>query len=67
MSERTQYTVFDFLSDLGGFWGALILMPKYLMAFYSSKMFAKQLTDESKFTYSPGEKKRKRKVALEQA
>ena len=65
LNERTQYTAFDFLSDIGGFWGALILLPNYFMAFYNSKMFAKQLTDESKFTYLAKQKKKKRKAATE--
>ena len=37
--ERQAYTLFTMLGDLGGFNSAIILLPSYLMSFYSARMY----------------------------
>ena len=37
--ERSAYTFFMLVGDLGGFAGAVMLMPTWFMAWYSSKVF----------------------------
>ena len=37
--ERTPYTILTLIGDLGGFQGAIVLLPSFLMSFYSAKMF----------------------------
>ena len=61
ISVRAQYTMFDFVSDLGGFWGAIILIPSQLMTYYNSKMLMKTLTDETGFAHQQRHS-RKRKI-----
>ena len=41
--SRSPYTVFILLGDFGGFQGAVILIPSFLMSFYSAKMFERSL------------------------
>ncbi len=38
-AERSKYTVFVLLGDVGGFNGAIMILPAYLMSFYSEKMY----------------------------
>ena len=35
------------LSDLGGFQGAIILLPSYLMSFYASRMLSRSLASQT--------------------
>ncbi len=37
-AERSKYTLFILLGDVGGFNGAIMILPAYLMSFYSEKM-----------------------------
>ena len=37
--ERAPYTIFVLLGDFGGFQGAIIMLPGYLMSLYTSRMF----------------------------
>ena len=37
--ERAPYTFFVLLGDFGGFQGAIIMLPGYLMSLYTSRMF----------------------------
>ena len=37
--ERAPYTFFILLGDFGGFQGAIIILPGYLMSLYTSRMF----------------------------
>ena len=36
LQERSAYTLFTLLGDFGGFQGAIIIFPSFLMSFYSS-------------------------------
>ncbi len=47
-AERTQYTFFTLIGDVGGFNGAIIIFPAYIMSFYSSKMYQQDVTAQSK-------------------
>ena len=38
-AERSQYSFFTLLGDVGGFNGAIIIFPAYIMSFYSSRMY----------------------------
>ena len=53
--ERQVYTFFTLLGDFGGFNGAIVMFPSYLMSLYSSKMFNNQILQEL-----PIKKKRKK-------
>ena len=53
--ERQVYTFFIMLGDIGGFWGAIILVPTSFMSYYSGQMFNASLQSEI-----PVKKQRKR-------
>ena len=42
--ERTFYTFFGLLGDIGGFNSAIIIFPAFLMNFYASRMFKAQVS-----------------------
>ena len=44
--SRSPYTVFILLGDFGGFQGAIILIPSFLMSLYSSRMFERSLASD---------------------
>jgi len=44
--ERSPYTFFTLLGDIGGFYEAILLLPTFLMSFYSASMFQKSLTSD---------------------
>ena len=46
-AERSQYTFFTLLGDLGGFNGAIIIFPAYIMSIYSSKMYQQDVTAQT--------------------
>ena len=37
--ERSVYTIFTLLGDVGGFNGAIIILPTFLMAIYNERMY----------------------------
>ena len=37
--ERSAYTFFSMIGDIGGFNGAIIILPTFLMAIYSERMY----------------------------
>ena len=43
MYERNYYTFMTLIGDVGGFNGAIILFPAFIMSFYSSHMFSSSL------------------------
>lgn len=45
-AERQAYTFFTLLGDVGGFNGAIIMLPAYMMSWYSAKMFQDSLLQE---------------------
>ena len=53
--ERRFYTLMTLVEDIGGFQGAIILLPAFLMSFYSPKMFEASIASRM-----PVKKKRKR-------
>ena len=44
--EREAYTLFTLIGDVGGFNGAIIILPAYLMSLYSERMFQSALAKE---------------------
>ena len=44
--EREAYTFFALIGDLGGFNGAIIILPSFLMTLYSSRIFDAQLLED---------------------
>ena len=42
-SERSVYTFFTLIGDVGGFNSAIIILPGYLMAKYSAKMYSSSI------------------------
>lgn len=41
--ERSAYTLLALLGDIGGFNGAIIILPTYLMSFYNPRMYQASL------------------------
>ena len=37
--ERNVYTFFSLIGDVGGFNGAIVIVPTFLMAIYSERMY----------------------------
>ena len=37
--ERSVYTFFNLIADVGGFNGAIIILPTFVMAIYSKRMY----------------------------
>jgi len=46
-SERASYTFFTVLGDVGGFNGAIVILPSFLMSFYSQQMYNKSVAAET--------------------
>ena len=44
--ERRVYTFFKLIGDVGGFNGAIIILPTFLMAIYSERMYQGSLQEE---------------------
>ena len=44
--ERSVYTFFSLIGDVGGFNGAIIILPTFLMAIYSEKMYQSSIQGE---------------------
>ena len=42
--ERQVYTFFTMLGDLGGFNGAIVIFPAFVMSWYSEKMYQKSIS-----------------------
>ena len=45
--ERTKYSFFTLLSDFGGFYGAIIMIPNLFFSFYAQNMFSKSITSQT--------------------
>ena len=46
-AERSKYTLFVLLGDIGGFNGAIMILPAYLMSFYSEKMYQQAVAGQT--------------------
>ena len=44
--NRSTYSVLDFFGDVGGFNGAMVLLPTYLMSYFTSMMYKWAITEE---------------------
>ena len=55
--ERSVYTLFTLIGDVGGFNGAIVIFPTFFMAIYSERMFKGSISEEI-----PARKKRKRSL-----
>jgi len=44
--ERQAYTLFTLIGDVGGFNGAIIIFPAFILSFYSESMFKTDLSSE---------------------
>ena len=44
--ERQVYSIFTLIGDIGGFNSAIIILPTFVMAFYSGRMFDASLQEE---------------------
>ena len=58
--ERKVYTLMTLIGDIGGFQGAIIILPAFLLSFYTPKMFEAQLLSEMPI------KKRKKQRRVQQ-
>ena len=46
-AERSKYTFFVLLGDVGGFNAAIMILPAYLMSFYSEKMYQQAVAGQT--------------------
>ena len=44
--ERSVYTFFSLIGDVGGFNGAIVILPTFLMAIYSERMYQGSIQSE---------------------
>ena len=44
--ERSAYTAMTLIGDVGGFNGAMVLLPTYLMSYFSFVMYKWTITEE---------------------
>ena len=44
--ERSVYTFFMLIGDVGGFNAAIIILPTYVMAFYNKRMYEGSISEE---------------------
>ena len=44
--ERSVYTVFTLIGDVGGFNGAIVILPTFIMTIYSERMFKGAISEE---------------------
>ena len=44
--ERSVYTFFALLGDVGGFNGAIIILPTFVMAIYSERMYQGSIQEQ---------------------
>ena len=44
--EREAYTLMTLIADVGGFNGAIIILPSFFMSIYSSKMYEESVSRE---------------------
>lgn len=44
---RSKYTVFALLGDFGGFNGAIVMVPAFLMSFYAPSSFQQSLVSKT--------------------
>ena len=58
--ERNAYNMFTLIGDIGGFNGAIVILPSYLMSIYSSQMFKMALSQDFKVHKSKKSKKKNR-------
>ena len=42
-TERKVYSVFTMIGDIGGFNGAIIILPSYILASYSARMYSSSI------------------------
>ena len=56
--ERSKYTIFTLLGDLGGFYSAIVLIPSSFMSLYASKILTQSLSSQTP-TVSKNSKKSK--------
>ena len=44
--ERNAYTVMTLIGDVGGFNGAMVLLPTYLMSYFTFMMYKWAITED---------------------
>ena len=59
--ERSAYNMFTLIGDIGGFNGAITILPSYFMSIYSSQMFKMALSQDFKVHKSAKRSKKKKK------
>ena len=60
--ERAAYTLFIFIGDMGGFWGAIVGLVNSVMSWYSARMYQSSVFAE--VSVKKRNKKTKNKSAL---
>ena len=63
-SERATYTVFTVLGDVGGFNGAIVIFPAYVMSYYSQQMYNKSVAAETPVRRPTRRNKKKKSYAV---
>jgi len=62
--ERAKYTVLALLADLGGFYGAIILIPSQLVSFYASRMLARSVAANTSKVKKPRDQRSQQGEAI---
>ena len=44
--ERSVYTFFTLIGDVGGFNGAIVILPTFIMTIYSERMFKSAISED---------------------
>ena len=63
-SERATYTFFTVLGDVGGFNGAIVIFPAYIMSYYSQQMYNKSVAAETPIRRPARRNKQKKSYAV---
>ena len=57
--QRVQYTFFSLLGDVGGFNGAIIIFPSFLMSWYAARKFNASIYEDMPIKKQKANKKGK--------
>ena len=46
LAERSQYTILELISDIGGFWSAIVFIPEVFAIQYASRILFKSMAQD---------------------
>ena len=57
--ERTFYSIFNLVSDIGGFNGAIIIFPSFVMSYYNASAYTRDITRQIPVRYTKRKARRR--------